>query len=401
MSSPRVAVVIPCYNHGRYLAETVESVLAQTFEDLEVVVVDDGSTDDSAALAQALCGQHPGRVRLLRQPNAGHPAVARNNGIRATRGEYVLCLDADDKLPPDWLGACVAALDARPDAGVAYTDQEDFGASERYHVVAEYDFRAQTHKNWFGICSLFRRAAWEAVGGWDPDIALSEDWDFWIGCGYHGFPAIKVHGVAWLYRTSDDGRFAMTDMENDRYVKAQLVLKRPDLYSEVQREWARRVIEGDSRALAVPHEFGIVPALPVLPRSAPVERPEVRSFATVALAEELMQRPDLLEAYAGMFGEDDDATLVIFDRGGDGESLVERLQPLLAAQGLDREGGPDMLAYPAPAGLGDSVLAACAHAVLSYEAPAGPLAGLPRFDDASIAGLSTLAGGSYSGSSAT
>jgi len=391
MSSPRVAVVIPCFNHGRYLAETVESVLAQSFRELEVVVVDDGSTDDSAAVAEALGAAHPGRVRLLRQPNAGHPSLARNNGIRATSGEYVLCLDADDKLPPDWLAACVAALDARPDAGVAYTDQQDFGATDRYHVVAEYDFRAQAHKNWFGICSLFRRAAWEAVGGWDAEIALSEDWDFWIGCGYHGFPAIKVHGVAWLYRTSDDGRQAAIDMENDRHVKAQLVLKRPDLYTGVQRDWARGVLDGDPRALAAPHELGIIPPHPVLPDEPPVERPEVRSFATVALADELVLRPDLLDAYARAFGEDDDATLVIYDSGGDGPALAERLGPVLAGRGLDGDGGPDMLAYAAPAGLGDSVLAACAGAVLSSGSPSGPLAVLPRFDGESIAALSALA----------
>jgi GT2 family glycosyltransferase len=391
MSSPRVAVVIPCFNHGRYLAETVESVLAQTFADLEVVVVDDGSIDDSAAVAQALCDAHPNRVRLLRQPNAGHPSVARNNGIRATGGEYVLCLDADDKLPPDWLAACVAALDARPGAGVAYTDQQDFSASDHYHVVSEYDFRAQSHKNWFGICSLFRRAAWEAVGGWDADIALSEDWDFWIGCGYHGFPAIKVHGVAWLYRTSDTGRQAEIDFENDRHVKAQLVLKRPELYTVVQREWARGVLDGDPRALAVPHEVGIIPADPVLPAEALVERPEVRSFATVALADELLVRPELLEAYAGAFDEQDDATLVIYDAGGDGELLVERLAPVLAERGLDGDGGPDMLAYAAPGGIGDSVLAACARAVLACDAPAGPLAGLPRFDGSSIDALTELA----------
>jgi hypothetical protein len=258
-------------------------------------------------------------------------------------------------------------------------------------VVAEYDFRAQSHKNWFGICSLFRRTAWEAVGGWDAEIALSEDWDFWIGCGYHGFPAIKVHGVAWLYRASDSGRQAAIDFENDRHVKAQLVLKRPDLYTDVQREWAQGVLDGDPRALAVPHEMGIIPANPVLLDAAPVERPEVRSFATVALAEELVLRPELLEAYAGAFAEDDDATLVIYAPGGDGESLVERLGPMLAERGLDEDGGPDMLAYPAPAGLGDSVLAACAGAVLSCDPPAGPLAALPRFDDASIEALSALA----------
>ena len=118
----------------------------------------------------------------------------------------MLCLDADDKLTPPFLERCVAALDAHPAAGIAYTDQQDFGASDKHHSVPEYDFHTLTRRNFFGIASVFRRQAWDEVGGFDPSTPY-EDWNFWIACGVLGYHGIKVHGVEWLYRVRDNGRF--------------------------------------------------------------------------------------------------------------------------------------------------------------------------------------------------
>lgn len=384
MSVPRVSVVIPCFNHARHLPETVESLVAQTFEALEVVIVDDGSTDDSAAVAERLIAAHPERsLRLMRQPNSGHPAVARNNGIASSEAEYLLCLDADDRLPPEWIERCVAALDARPECGVAYTDQQDFGASSQYHAVAEYSFPEQTHKNWFGICSLFRRTAWEAVGGWDESIELSEDWDFWIGCGYRGFEAVKVHGTAWLYRTSDDGRFAQLDLAADQRVKAKLVLKRPQLYTPLQRAWARGVLAGDGVALGVPHHFGIIPH-PATPALELLAEPiaDVRSFATLAFASELVEQPELLRRYAGEFRPDDDATLVIYAPDGDADDAFARLEALTA------EIGADMLLFAEPLKTGKPAVDATVDAVLSASDRA---VAAPHYDERSIAELRRLA----------
>jgi len=94
--APRVSVVVSCYQHGRHLAGAVHSALAQEGVDVDVTIVDDGSTDSTPDVARALVGAHPGRVRVLTQSNSGHPAHARNAGIRASEAELLLCLDADE-----------------------------------------------------------------------------------------------------------------------------------------------------------------------------------------------------------------------------------------------------------------------------------------------------------------
>src|SRR4051812_18713622 len=101
MNEPQISVIIPCYNHGRYLPGAVASVVAQTFDDWELIIVDDGSTDDSAAIAEQLIATYSRHsMHLLRQTNQGLSA-SRNNGIRSARGIYILPLDADDQIEPD------------------------------------------------------------------------------------------------------------------------------------------------------------------------------------------------------------------------------------------------------------------------------------------------------------
>src|SRR5918996_212462 len=115
--SSKVSVVIPTYNYGRYLPEAVESVLHQTFPDLEVIVVDDGSTDDT----RELIGRFGDKVCYIYQRNQGLPA-ARNTGIRAARGEYVGFLDSDDLWLPGKLALQVPRLDSRQAVGLVYAD---------------------------------------------------------------------------------------------------------------------------------------------------------------------------------------------------------------------------------------------------------------------------------------
>ena len=112
--STRIAVVIPCYNHAHFLPEAVASVRAQTFERLELVIVDDGSPDNTAEVASRLIADNPERqIRLVRQRNQGLPA-SRNRGIETTDAEYILTLDADDRIAPDFVERCVAGLDDHP-----------------------------------------------------------------------------------------------------------------------------------------------------------------------------------------------------------------------------------------------------------------------------------------------
>ena len=278
--APRVSVVIPCFNCGPFLADTVGSVLAQTFTDHELIIVDDGSTDDCAGVAERLIEEHPAaRIRLLRQRNAGHPSYTRNTGIAHARGELVLCLDGDDMLTPSFLERCVAALDGNPETSIAYTDQHHFGARPGEAIMREYDFRLLTHANLIGIASVFRRRAWEEVGGFNAHMRY-EDWDFWIGCGTIGHFGIKVHGTHWLYRTRADGRFISGGAPQDRRTKAIIVGRRPELYTAAQQAWARAVLDEDPSAELVDDREGEIPALAAFPPAGRVSVPP----AVMALA---------------------------------------------------------------------------------------------------------------------
>src|SRR5262249_33469218 len=128
---PAVSIVTPCYNAGRFISRTVESVRRQTFAAWEHVVVDDGSTDDSAAVVTSLLASEP-RLRLIRQANGGM-SDARNNGFRACSpsSRYLLFLDADDCLEPGMLETLYRHLELHPEAGMAYCDHVHIDEQDR------------------------------------------------------------------------------------------------------------------------------------------------------------------------------------------------------------------------------------------------------------------------------
>ncbi|MFL5832272.1 MAG: glycosyltransferase [Solirubrobacteraceae bacterium] len=258
MSTPRVSVVIPCFNYGRYLAEAVQSVLAQSISELELIIVDDGSTDDSAAVAQALIERSPpAAIQLLRQPNSGSPGHTRNAGITHAKAPYVVCLDADDKLDPSYLAACAGALDAHPEAAIAYGDMQMFGDALNLIRPPEWDTRRELDSNILGTAAMFRRQAWEQVGGYDTEIGY-EDWDFWIGCVEAGWVGVKAPGALWHYRVHSGGVFR-GHLRSDQEIKAHIVLRHPSLYDERQRAWAGGVLRGDPHALSAGRENGVMP----------------------------------------------------------------------------------------------------------------------------------------------
>ena len=195
MITGRVSVVIPAYNAARWLPETLDSVLAQTAPPREVIVVDDGSSDDTE---QVLAPFRP-RINYLKQKNGG-PAVARNAGIRASSGEFIALLDADDLWRPDKLAKQLAVLDAHPDTGVVFSNYEPFGEPvgyrtgfERSPVLAQLekmriaddafllkdDVFAALLQDLFSWTStlLIRRTAIDEAGPFDEALRMSaEDW---------------------------------------------------------------------------------------------------------------------------------------------------------------------------------------------------------------------------------
>lgn len=177
---PHVSVVIPAYNSAAFLSIAITSVRAQGRRDVEIVVVDDGSTDETLAVLQTLAGDD---LRVLQQANAG-PAAARNHGIRQSRGEWVAFLDADCYWLPGKLTAQLAV--AGDEAGFVYTgsllvDEQGHTMAARPAVVRDHLVEGLIWGNLLSTSSVMaRRAALLAVGGFDETLRIGEDWDLWL-----------------------------------------------------------------------------------------------------------------------------------------------------------------------------------------------------------------------------
>jgi len=197
-NGPKVSVVITCYNLGRYLDEAVESVLTQSFQNFEILIVDDGSTDE--ATRRLLTDYRKPHTRVLRSENRGLSA-ARNLGAAHTTGPYLCMVDADDRLESSMLDKSVAALDEDP--GLAFVSHwlETFGDETWEWKPTRCDLPALLDANTVNGAALTRREAIEAVGGFDETMRDGcEDWDLWISMVERGLRGRILPEVLFRYR---------------------------------------------------------------------------------------------------------------------------------------------------------------------------------------------------------
>ncbi len=202
--SPLVSIVIPCYNHGAFLPETLKSVEAQTFRDFEVVIVDDGSTDSQTIKVLTEIDQ-PG-LRVIRTTNHGVSA-ARNSGIQAASGKYILTLDADDMIAERYLEVAVPVLDCHDDVGVVCCERQLFGERQGRSVLPDYDARRMLVENLVYPTALFRKKDWAAIGGYNEAMVHGwEDWDFWIAMSVLGRTVVRLPEEYFFYRVRSSSR---------------------------------------------------------------------------------------------------------------------------------------------------------------------------------------------------
>lgn len=232
VADPKISVIIPCYNQGGFIEETIDSVLASDFLDFEIIVVNDGSTD--VKTNEILAGLKKPNTTVIVQANRG-PSAARNAGIKAARGEYFLPLDADDTIEPTYLRKALAVLEADPKLGFAYGDMRLFGDENFVRDLPEYDFWRLLWENQLPICSLVRRRAWEEAGGYNPNMAGGfEDWDFWIALGERGWFGRHIPETLFNYRRHGVTRDAGA-MRRRRSLRAQIYRNHVAIYGDRKR----------------------------------------------------------------------------------------------------------------------------------------------------------------------
>ena len=195
---PLVAIIVPCYNQGQYLGECLDSVLVQTVQDWVCIVVDDGSTDDTAKVAEEYCLKSD-KIHYHYQENAGLPAT-RNKGIALTDSEYILPLDADDMLEPNYLEVVLGLFEENPEIKIAYTNCRYFGFDNELLKLPTYNPKTILTDNQINATALYKRSDYEKTQGYDPNLKGREDWDFWLSLLNNDDIVAKHPDFLFLYR---------------------------------------------------------------------------------------------------------------------------------------------------------------------------------------------------------
>ncbi len=196
--TPLVSIVIPFYNMQDFLAQTIDWALASTYPAIEVILVDDGSTDESGVIAKRYAARDE-CISFLSQENQG-VSVARNFGISHAHGTYILPLDGDDMLCPTFIEEAAKVLESQPNVKVVTAEGEFFGDKTGPRKLPDFDINLLARKNILHVSALYRKSDWEKAGGYCPELKGREDWDFWISMLKNGGDVVKLPIIGYKYR---------------------------------------------------------------------------------------------------------------------------------------------------------------------------------------------------------
>lgn len=248
-----ISVIMPCYNAEPYLEEAVGSVMGQSYPDVELILVDDGSTDRSIEIAERLMQEHPGRIQLLKQPTLG-PYPARNLGMQHARGEFIAFLDADDWWTPGCLEKLRAAL-IGSNAALAYCGWQNIGAVDRSndpYVPPDYEQGDKAEQflraasPWPIHAALIRSDVLASVGGFDTHWRTCMDYDLWLRIGVAN-RIVLVPEVMAFYRHKVSGQITSkqwVQAENTWQVKKKFVASNPELVAHFSTDKLKQLIDG-------------------------------------------------------------------------------------------------------------------------------------------------------------
>ena len=198
---PLISVIVPCYNQAQYLDECLRSVLDQTYQDWECIVVNDGSPDNTEEVANQWLAKDS-RFKYLYKENGGLSS-ARNAGIKEAKGEWILPLDADDYIAGNYLEDAQAYFN-HSKVKVIYGTARRFGAVNDVWILREFSLHNLAQQNLIYCSSLFRKNDWNVIGGYDEQMKLGlEDWEFWIRMLKDGGNVICLPTLCFYYRIKE------------------------------------------------------------------------------------------------------------------------------------------------------------------------------------------------------
>jgi glycosyltransferase involved in cell wall biosynthesis len=225
-----VSVIIPCYNQGKYIDETIQSVLASTYSNIEIIVVNDGSIDKLTI--EILKSKSWKKTTIYHTENKG-VCHARNYAIKQSKGEFILPLDADDKISRDYIFEAVQILSDNPKVKVVCCDVEMFGVKKGLYPLPEYSMEMLLAQNTMVVTSMFRRFDFEKTNGYNENMNFGfEDWDFWLNLLKSGGEVHKIEKTHFFYRINRGTRNSSISLEKFSKLRRQIYENHKDLYSK-------------------------------------------------------------------------------------------------------------------------------------------------------------------------
>jgi glycosyltransferase involved in cell wall biosynthesis len=212
-TQPLVSVVVPIFNYGQQFENTLQSVFNSTYKNIEIVVVNDGSTDEYVLQKLDSIKNHP-NIKVINQVNSG-PSEARNNGIRNSNGEFILPLDADDKIEPEYIQSCVNILKRDKNISPVYCDTIHIGQSQGIEKRPEWSMDRLIQGPFIVNCSMFHKEAFDKCDGYDTSLFGWEDYDLWIRMGKNGYKGHRIPKPLFTYfHHEKDGTVSTTANQN-------------------------------------------------------------------------------------------------------------------------------------------------------------------------------------------
>lgn len=231
MTKPLVSVIIPCYNHIEYLGEAVESVLASTYENIEIIVINDGSIIEGSN--EFFMNFSMPKTKVLHQENQGLPG-ARNTGVKNSNGKYILPLDADDLINKNFIQKAVGVLENNGNIGIVGPTTELFGVQSGIFDLPKYKFSDILNENCLVCSCLYRRDDWVKTGGYNTNMVYGlEDWDFWLSIIELGREVYQFDEVMFYYRKHNKSMVtSLTSREKRHKMYAQVIKNHWALYQQ-------------------------------------------------------------------------------------------------------------------------------------------------------------------------
>ncbi len=228
----KVSVIIPCYNKEKYVNDAVESAICQTYKNVEIVCVNDGSEDNSLKVLEELKEKYPTIVLINEKINKG-VIQARNSGIDIAKGEYILPLDADDTIEPTYVEKCVKILNENSDIGIVYCKAQIIGKTKRVWKLPSFNKSDFLYGNCIFCTAMFRKSDFIKAGKYKSYMNEGpEDWDLWLSFQEIGLKPYRIPEILFNYRVQKRGSRSEITKKTADIWRYNMFINHLDLYLE-------------------------------------------------------------------------------------------------------------------------------------------------------------------------